>query len=103
MEDRQYTFDPKAIRIKDAREYRLLNGSTVWESMGVVQEKGPLAITEDEVVGLAYLIRKQNEEDPDAFSLKDMESWTLGDCLDLVQKLQEALLDRPQKGSETSS
>ena len=96
----EYTFDPNAIRVKDARDYRKLTGATVWASMEAVAARGASDITEDEVLGLAFLVRKQNESE--AFTIDDMDDWTIGQCVELLNALSDAM-SRPQTGSPTSS
>lgn len=98
----EYTFDPERIKIRDAREYRALNGTTVWASIDTIGSKGPNGLTEDEVLGLAFIIRKQNVPNPESFTLADMDDWDLGQCIELIGALGSSLA-RPQTGSETSS
>ncbi len=99
-----YKFDPQAIRVKDAREYRKLTGVPFWTSMQMLKNRGIEAVTEDEILGIAYLVRKQGSEDPDSFTMAEMDNWSFGQCMELMAALKSALDDEnPSEGSPTSS
>ncbi len=91
-------FDPLGMKVDELREFRKLTGKSVFAVLESLKDSSGFGdLTEDEMVGLCYLIKCQG---PEPFFLEDAGKLTLREIMDITEAFSDAL-ENPTPGTSS--